>query len=144
MTKKSVIEEVASELAQARAKFGKFASAHEGFAVLDEERDELWDEVKGNAGNRNARMRAEAIQIAAMAVRFVEDVCDATKAAPRSAERAAEWALKQLAKEDLLYTHHGEINARPSAYVRLGEMLEAYATQRESPTSCPSRGGTDG
>lgn len=74
----SVLDEVASELARARAKFARFNSAHEGFAVLDEERDELWDEVKANHPDRKARMRAEAIQVAAMAIRFIEDVCDAT------------------------------------------------------------------
>lgn len=74
---RSVFDEVRDELARARAKFPRpQASAHEGFAVLDEERDELWDEVKANHPERKARMRAEAIQVAAMAIRFVEDVCD--------------------------------------------------------------------
>lgn len=72
----AVHDEVLAELAKARAKFGRFNSAHEGFAVLDEEHDELWDEVKANHPDRTARMRAEAIQVAAMAIRFVEDVCD--------------------------------------------------------------------
>jgi hypothetical protein len=58
----SVIDEVLQELARARKKFPRpQASAHEGFAILDEERDELWDEVKGNAPDRTALMRAEAI-----------------------------------------------------------------------------------
>jgi hypothetical protein len=70
-------KEVLDELARARAKFPRRqASAHEGFAVLDEERDELWDEVKGNHAERTERMRTEAIQVAAMAIRFIEDVCD--------------------------------------------------------------------
>ncbi|AKV03163.1 hypothetical protein AKJ09_09826 [Labilithrix luteola] len=71
------MKDVAAELDRARAKFPRpQVSAHEGFAVLDEERDELWDEVKGNHPDRKARMRAEAIQVAAMAIRFIEDVCD--------------------------------------------------------------------
>ena len=74
----SIYDEVKKELAQAREKFPRpQASAHEGFAVLDEERDELWDEVKANHPDRKARMRAEAVQVAAMAIRFIEDVCDA-------------------------------------------------------------------
>ena len=54
-------------------------SAHEGYAVLLEEVDELWDEVKKNPSkyaHRDKDMRKEAIQIAAMAIRFVLDVCD--------------------------------------------------------------------
>ena len=48
-------------------------------AVIAEELDELWDEVKLNPRKnpqRNATMREEAIQVAAMAIRFVLDVCD--------------------------------------------------------------------
>ena len=54
-------------------------SAHEGYAVLLEEVDELWDEVKKNPSkyaHRDKDMRKEAIQIAAMAIRFVLDVCE--------------------------------------------------------------------
>lgn len=69
-----VAREACAELTRARHKFGKFASAHEGYAVLREEVDELWDEVKRNGSKE--RMRAEAIQVAAMALRFVEDLCE--------------------------------------------------------------------
>jgi NTP pyrophosphatase (non-canonical NTP hydrolase) len=70
------VDEVTLELDRARAKFPAFHSAHEGFAVLMEEVDELWDEVRAN-GSRE-RMRAEAIQVAAMALRFISDVCEGT------------------------------------------------------------------
>jgi NTP pyrophosphatase (non-canonical NTP hydrolase) len=54
----------------------KFNSAHEGYAVILEELDELWDEVKKNGQTRDMqKMRDEAIQVAAMAMRFVIDVC---------------------------------------------------------------------
>lgn len=67
---------VLAELEQATCKFGSFKSAHEGYAVLLEEVDELWDEVKKNSKSRSkALMRAEAVQVAAMALRFIEDVC---------------------------------------------------------------------
>lgn len=57
--------------------FPSMASPHEGYAILLEEVDELWDEVKINPEHRShLRMRAEAIQVAAMAIRFVLDVCD--------------------------------------------------------------------
>lgn len=73
----TVAQQVAIELDLATNKFPSFNSAHEGFAVLKEEVDELWDEVKAKQGARDiAKMRKEAIQVAAMAMRFVLDVCD--------------------------------------------------------------------
>ena len=74
-----VLNAVYTEFQKAAAKFPKFNGAHEGYAVLLEEVDELWDEVKLNPRKnpqRNATMRKEAIQVAAMAIRFVLDVCD--------------------------------------------------------------------
>ena len=58
--------------------FKKFNSAHEGYSVLAEEVDELWQEVKKNPTKHPQRkdlMRKEAIQVAAMALRFLEDCC---------------------------------------------------------------------
>ncbi len=69
----AVAEKVDDELWDAINKFGPMASAHEGWAVIQEEVDELWDEIKG--GQDQTRMREEAIQIAAMATRFVLEVC---------------------------------------------------------------------
>lgn len=69
--------DVNDELRAAIRKFPAFNSAHEGYAVLDEERDELWRHVKVRQGKRNvAAMRKEAIQVAAMALRFAIDICD--------------------------------------------------------------------
>lgn len=67
----SVSGEVLTELERASAKFPPFHSQHEGFAVLKEEVDELWQEVKHGTPER---AREEAIQVAAMAIRFVLDV----------------------------------------------------------------------
>ena len=39
----------------------------------------------------------------------------------------AEKALRALAKEDLLFEHHGVLNARPGAYKRLAEFFKEYA-----------------
>lgn len=70
--------DVVNELRDAREKHGKMCSAHEGFAVLLEEVEELKAEVfKGGRKKRDTKaMRAEAVQVAAMAMRFIEDVCD--------------------------------------------------------------------
>lgn len=71
----SMAVEIDSELWMARHTYGPMRSAHEGFAILLEEVDELWDEVKKKESDR-AKMRAEALQVAAMAIRFAQDVCD--------------------------------------------------------------------
>ena len=119
MSIESITQEVVEELCRAEAKFGPFNSSHEGYAVILEELDELWDVVKENPrkipvpgvitegltqgitectdtaesihllqkkikevsiawqdSDRNGRMRAEAIQVAAMAIRFVHCICD--------------------------------------------------------------------
>ena len=53
-----------------------FYNAHEGYATLLEEVDEFWDEVKLNQKKRDpARMRKEALQIAAMAIRVAVECC---------------------------------------------------------------------
>jgi hypothetical protein len=65
------INAVCEELARARMKFPPFASPHEGWAILWEEVDEMWDEIRAN--NRN-KARYEAMQAAAMALRFLVDI----------------------------------------------------------------------
>ena len=57
---------------EAASKFPLFNSAHEGYAVLAEEVDELWDEVKKNQKIRSEeKLRAEAKQVAAMALKLM-------------------------------------------------------------------------
>jgi len=65
---------VEAEYIKATEEFGKFHSAHEGFSIFDEERDELWDEVKHKPRDVQ-KMRHEATQVAAMAIRFLVDCC---------------------------------------------------------------------
>jgi hypothetical protein len=65
---------VRREYIRAIEKFPPFNSSHEGHAVIREEMDELWDDVKANAPAE--QMKKEAIQIAAMAIRYVADVCE--------------------------------------------------------------------
>lgn len=72
----AALREIGQEVMRARGKFAPFASAHEGYAVLLEEVDELWTEVKRKQPVRDvAKMRGEALQAGAMAVRFLTDVC---------------------------------------------------------------------
>lgn len=74
MTDQEILEAVELELVAARLKFPRFASAHEGYAVISEEMDELWEEIRDQEGSKT-RLYREALQVAAMAVRFIKDVC---------------------------------------------------------------------
>jgi hypothetical protein len=70
-----VIDTVAGELAAececAMAKFASFNSAHEGYAVILEELDEAWTEIKRN----NVELAIEEmVQVGAMALRFVVEM----------------------------------------------------------------------
>ena len=50
-------------------------SYHEGISVIEEEYDELWDEIKLKPSKRDPkRLREEAKQVAAMALRFMIDL----------------------------------------------------------------------
>ena len=67
-----ILKLVREEVIRATKRFAKLKSAHEGYAVILEECDELWHEVKhGNSFEQEE----EALQVGAMAVRFVMDCC---------------------------------------------------------------------
>ena len=70
----SALSLVREECARARATFGPYASAHEGYAVILEELDELWREVCRKDRDHDA-LRKEAVQVAATAVMFLAEVC---------------------------------------------------------------------
>jgi hypothetical protein len=77
--KANIIADIDTEFKIAVGKHPKFNSRHEGFAVLDEERFELWLEVMKNHirdPDSKKNMRKEAVQVAAMAMRFIYDCCD--------------------------------------------------------------------
>lgn len=66
---------VYQEFMRARQLHKQFNSPHEGYAVILEEVEELWIEVKKRKDLRSLElMRKEAVQVAAMAVRFVYDL----------------------------------------------------------------------
>ena len=73
----SVFTAIDAELKRA-AVYPPFNSAHEGYAILLEEVDELKAHVWTKQKNRNvAAMRKEAVQVAAMAIKFIQ-MLDAT------------------------------------------------------------------
>jgi hypothetical protein len=65
------LSEIGAELLKAREKFKPLNSGHEGYAVILEELDELWDAVKEN---NPSHARKEAKQVAAMALAFMLEV----------------------------------------------------------------------
>ncbi len=63
------------ELKRARAMHGPMNSIHEGYAVILEELDEVWDEVKKKTKHRDLNgLLKELIQISAMCQKMAEDV----------------------------------------------------------------------
>ena len=73
------LEDVAEELRRARRKHAPMHSLHEAYAVILEEMDEFWDEVRawhgGSGQDADAKKaRKELVQIAAMAARAAGDL----------------------------------------------------------------------
>ena len=73
ITVDEITQLVLKELERAQKKFSSFNNPHEGYAVIKEELDELWDDVKQNNTGHACK---EAIQVAAMAMRFIFDLSD--------------------------------------------------------------------
>jgi hypothetical protein len=68
------------EADQAQARYGDFASTHEALGVLTEKYHEL---VTAIQGNRMDRIRQEALQVSAVALRLAE-ACEKTGFVSRS------------------------------------------------------------
>lgn len=78
------IDDVKYELLTAAYVFPAMASPHEGFGIMYEEFVELQAHIFAKAGKRNTEeMRKEAVQVAAMAVRFIIDICENKNKAQR-------------------------------------------------------------
>ncbi len=72
----AALHEVRCELFVALRAWPAHNSAHESYAVLLEEVQELWAHVKMKQHKRCLTdMRMEALQVAAMALRFAIEVC---------------------------------------------------------------------
>lgn len=67
------LESIKTEYYRAQRKHGDtlFNSTHEGYAVLKEEVDEMWDEIKADEVSRSVE---ECIQVGAMAVKYIVSV----------------------------------------------------------------------
>lgn len=68
-----IVKLIAEEYIHARDKFPGQSSEHGAFAVINEEVDELWDAIKDNKHSTNFDRMKEAVQIAAMAMRYITE-----------------------------------------------------------------------
>lgn len=67
-------EELSDALDAAMTRHAPMNSPHEGWSVIWEELEELREHVRADSG-RSAAARKEAIQIAAMGLRYALDLC---------------------------------------------------------------------
>ena len=77
----NISNEVSAEVIRSISLHGDMKSTHEGYGVIKEEFDELWDLIKQTKHwdrdpEARSKMRHEAIQIAAMAVKFIANICE--------------------------------------------------------------------
>ena len=71
MTRTEILSAISRDLDHAYDKHGREQwGRHEFYAILKEEVDELWDDIK--ADNSQPRVQKEALQIAAMVFRYLE------------------------------------------------------------------------
>jgi hypothetical protein len=80
MKKERALELVESELTWIMNDRAPIYSPKEGYAVMLAEFDDLWDEIKDlrskSMAIQSAHLRHEAVHVAAMAVRFLVDICN--------------------------------------------------------------------
>lgn len=77
-----LLKAVNHEIERAVAAHGSMTNRHEAYAIIAEELDEFWDEVKKNPRKMRIaeelawqeNMRKELIQVAAMAIRAIYDL----------------------------------------------------------------------
>lgn len=70
---------ISREAHRAAKLHGPMRGGHEGKAIIEEELDELWEEVKKFPHQDMTAMQTEATHIGAMAARFIADICLGTR-----------------------------------------------------------------
>lgn len=79
-----IVSDICKELQSSMIVHPLFNSAHEGYGIILEELDELWDEVKKKKSMRDVKnMRDEAVQVAAMAMKFIMSMENYWKPEPK-------------------------------------------------------------
>jgi len=70
------LKQIEIEFLRASDLYSDLHSNHEAYAVIKEEIDELWDAIKKNKGTKgDKQIRHELIQIGAMVVRYLDNLC---------------------------------------------------------------------
>lgn len=75
MNRNTAMKLVLDELDRVLENHDTWVGPHMGYAIILEELDELWDEVKADNGTSH-RGATEAVQVAATALRYLIDLCD--------------------------------------------------------------------
>jgi hypothetical protein len=72
----TILNKIYSEYKRANSIYPFFNSLHEGYAILREEVEELWDEIKKKPSKISPnRINEEAIQVSAMAMKIIISHC---------------------------------------------------------------------
>ena len=71
-------------------KFGSFKSSHEAYAVILEELDEAWKEIKHGT---TAKSVQEMLQVSALSLRYVEEFGNGTWLIARDEREASQWQV---------------------------------------------------
>lgn len=79
ITADNAVLQIIAEFRRAEAKHKPMNSPHEGYAVILEELDELWEEVRSDRG-RSQDALLEAVQVAAMGLRYVANLASVGEA----------------------------------------------------------------
>jgi len=115
----TILAVVEAELLSAMDRFGAFASAHEGYAVILEELDELWAAIKDKEGVEI--VRGEAVQLAAMAIRFLYDIaCESSEPKAPAKEQGKGQPAPRHAKGDKACVECGCTEANACLDTRTG------------------------
>ena len=71
-----ILKDIETEYKRANTLYPAFHSNHEAYAVILEELDEVWSEVKQSKDIKgNKKIRAELIQVAAICVKYIKNLC---------------------------------------------------------------------
>ena len=87
MTRNEATKLVLDEIDRIQAEKKSLTSSHEAYALLLEEMDEIWAEVKAGQATTH-RGVSEAVQIAAVAVCYLMDLCPDVAASEHEAKVA--------------------------------------------------------
>ncbi|GAA3175934.1 hypothetical protein [Rhodococcus baikonurensis] len=126
------LAETRAEVACAVAKYPPFNSSHEGYAVLKEEVDELWDDVKANNVEHSIE---EAVQVAAMAIRYITDMRAASSPVVPAPNETGPWQTWQEVPEGVKYESGAKHWGAARKYLNRSGVRMAVVNGEEYPST---------